>query len=59
MIGLGGQSMNWKKTVLYLLGGLVIVISSVCGPSQSEMDATATQLASSVCRLSCAYWLFC
>jgi Tol biopolymer transport system component len=38
--------MNWKKTVLFIFGGLaIILILCACGPSQAELDETATQAA--------------
>lgn len=41
--------MNWKKTIYLTLGGLVVfILLSACGPSQDEIDATSTQLASNI-----------
>lgn len=35
--------MSRKKTVFSILGMAVILLLNACGPSQDELDATATQ----------------
>jgi hypothetical protein len=41
--------MNWKVTLLPILGGLVaIMLLSACGSSQAGLDATATNVAADI-----------